>query len=179
MCAARDAEERGSARVRSVTARRLAAMLALAALVLAGCAPATDPAAAIQGRWHRPAEISGSGVDDPLATLAGQTFELRSGGVLLGLDYDEGTGRAWTVMSGTYAIPAVNQIAVSGKCWQGWESHDCSRTYAFRLDGDQLTFTTSTPDYGSVTYTRIGPVSASEPPPIAPPFPSPTPTEQP
>ncbi len=148
--------------------------------LLAGCAPSIqDLDRAIQGRWRRvipTPQLAEDFVGDPLGSLSADTFELRPGGVLLSLQVDPGSGRAWTTMSGGYAIMGADQITVRGKCWQGWASYDCSQTYGFELKGDSLTFTSSGAQAGRSTYTRIGPVSASPPPTLAPPMPSPTPT---
>ena len=154
--------------------------VALAAALLAGCAPSiADHERAIQGRWRRVVpspQLSGDFVGDPLGTLAADTFELRPGGVLLSLGIDEGSGWAWTTMTGEYAITAADQITVKGKCWQGWDSYDCSQAYGFDLKGDSLTITSSGPQAGQSSYTRVGAVSLTPPPTIVPPMPSATPT---
>ncbi len=157
--------------------RRLAAALLILALT-AGCAPAGG-AASLQGRWHRLDTAQPGFVADPLGSLAQPDIALRDQGLLAALLL--GSGNAFTTFTGNYALVDASHIQIAGKCWQGYASSFCSRTYRFTLSGDHLTFfgdgqvVAGAVANGQLDYQRTGPPAAALPPTLAPPGPSPTP----
>jgi len=147
----------------------------LLATLLSGCGAATNSLeSALLGRWERVGEPS---IGDPLSSL-GKHIEFRENGLLVVLLRDEClkcSQAIWTVGTAEYSPIGQNRIQVTGKCWQGWESHSCTQTYRLVVAGDNLTI------YDEITgvqdeYERIGEVEESLPPTLAPPFPSATPT---
>ena len=144
-----------------------------AAIALGGCAPSkAEIEKSIQGRWQRVGEPN---VHDPFQGLASEYIELRSNGVLVSLLADSAPRTFWTIATGAYSVPQVGQVIVQGKCWQGWQNYDCSRTYRFELNQDHLVIFDNADEGRSVEYTRFGPASAELPPTLAPPMPSATP----
>ncbi len=151
----------------------LLTMLLLSAMSVSGCANSrVDTESAIQGRWHRLGE---PGVADPLLTLASEYIELRPTEVLVSLLFDPGSNTFWTATTGAYSVAEASQIVVQGKCWQGWQSYDCSRAYRLKIEGDSLTIFENENEQRSVKYKRMGAVSSDMPPTLVPPMPSATP----
>ena len=151
----------------------LLTILLLSAMSLTGCANSrVDVENAIQGKWHRVGEPD---VADPLQTLASEYIELRPAGVLVSLLFDPGARTFWTANTGAYSIAETSQIVVQGKCWQGWQSYDCSHAYHFEIEGDSLTISENGNEQRSVKYQRMGAVSTALPPTLMPPMPSATP----
>ena len=146
------------------------------AVLLAGCAHSTvDRESAIQGRWHRISGPNAGDVGDPFFSLAGEYFEFRPHGVLARLLFDQGPQLFWTARMGEYLVSDTDQVTIKGKCWQGWQSYDCSQTYHFDLKGNRLTIFDSKSDERHVEYERVGSVSSDLPPTLIPPMPSATP----
>ncbi len=146
------------------------------AMALSGCAPSkTETEKSIQGRWQR---IGAPNVHDPFQTLATEYIELRSNGVLVSLLADTAPQTFWTIATGAYSVPQVGQIIVHGKCWQGWQNYNCSRTYRFELNQDHLVIFDDAYEGRSVEYSRFGPAGVELRPTLAPPIPSATPMGQ-
>ena len=144
------------------------------ALLLVGCAKLTlDRETAIQGRWHRIAEPN---LHDPFQSLASEYIEFRPNGVLACLLFDQGPQLFWTTSTGEYVVSDTHQVTIKGKCWQGWQSYDCSRVYDIELKGDSLTIFDNDSQWRRVEYERVGAVSSDLPPRLVPPMPSATPT---
>ncbi len=146
---------------------------ALAVIVaLAGCAyAAAGRESAILGRWHRLAEPN---LDDPFQTLASEYIEFAPNGVLVSLLFDRGPGRFWTATTGEYSVSGADQITISGRCWQGWRSYACSRTYGFTLKEDRLIIFDHKHQERRLEFERIVTASTDLPPTLAPPVPSAT-----
>jgi hypothetical protein len=144
-------------------------MLALLLLALfSGCRNTTDKtAAALLGRWQR---ISPAGPGDP-NELSIEYIEFRPEGVLLTLIRDGASDTFWLNNSAAYSLTTSSQMEVVGTCWQGWERYTCTRAYDIALAGDNLKITGDQ----QAEYQRVGRLSATLPPTLAPPFPSPTP----
>jgi hypothetical protein len=153
--------------------RFLFTILLLSAMSLTGCTNSrVDTENAIQGKWHRVGEPN---VADPLQTLASEYIELRPTGVLVSLLFDPGSQTFWTATTGAYSVAETSQIVVQGKCWQGWQSYDCSQAYRFKIRGDSLTIFENENEQRSVKYERMGAASTDLPPSLVPPMPSATP----
>jgi hypothetical protein len=143
-------------------------------ILLAGCANSTvDRESAIQGRYRISGPNTGY-VSDPFGSLAGEYFEFRPHGVVAGLIFDQGPQVFWTKTAGEYSVSDMDQITIKGKCWQGWQSYDCSQTYRFDLKGNSLIIFDKG-DERHAEYERIGDVSSDLPPTLIPPMPSATP----
>ena len=142
-------------------------------LASSGCAASTaDPASEILGRWQR---VGQPGIGEP-ASLLSEYVEFRENGQLVMLLFDQGPGQFWTTGSERYALVSRDRVQVTGTCWQGWESYECSRVYGFALGGDTLRIFDGPQTERQVEYQRIGTIDKDLPPTLAPPFPSPTPS---
>lgn len=143
-------------------------------ILLSGCANSTeDRESAFQGRWHRVAKTD---VGDPFQTLASEYIEFHPNGVLASLLFDKGPQLFWTTMMGEYLVSDSDHVNIRGKCWQGWQSYDCSRMYRFELKGDTLTIFDNESEERLVAFERIRTVSSNLPPTLIPPMPSATPS---
>jgi hypothetical protein len=154
--------------------RKTLAVLLVWVILAAGCgnSPA-DRERSIQGRWHR---VATTNVGDPFQTLASEYVEFHPNGVLASLLFDQAPQLFWTTMTGEYSVSDGDQIHIKGKCWQGWQSYDCSQTYRFDLKGDALAILDVEGEARYVAYERVGAVGSDLPPTLIPPMPSPTPT---
>ncbi|MBL8046173.1 MAG: hypothetical protein JNL09_06515 [Anaerolineales bacterium] len=137
--------------------------------VVAACAPQPQAAQEIVGRWQR---VSASGPGDP-NELSSEYVEFWADGTLLAVAKEETPTETkfWLINSAAYTVKSEDQIEVSGTCWRGWERYTCAKTFQLMLAAGRLTL------IGEFTgeYERIGDVSPTLPPTLAPPFATPAP----
>lgn len=148
--------------------KRVWMMAMVAGLTLvAACAPRPQAAQEIVGRWHR---VSASGPGDP-NELSSEYIEFWADGSLLAVAKEETPTeiKYWLITSATYSVKSEAEIEVRGTCWRGFERFTCTKTFQLSLAAGRMKITG---DFEG-EYERMGDVSPTLPPTLAPPFATP------